>query len=94
MKRPALALLALSTAAYCADSGFDHLVKAVETHYGTRRMHIPLMGLANFVVKVARPAGTSGFKMAIFENLNAEGGDWAELDRFVLGAHGTWRDPR
>ena len=66
----ALLLLAGGAAASAADRDFDRVVKAIESHYGTRRTHIPLMGVANFFVKVARPAGTSSFHLAIFENLD------------------------
>ena len=78
-------LLVASAAAWGADREFDQLVKGIETHYGTSRMHIPLMGAANLVVKVAHAAGTSGFKLAVFQNLDssAEYGDQADLDRLM-----------
>jgi len=65
-----------------ADRAFDRIVTAVESHYGVKRMHIPLMGVANLFVKVAHPAGARSVKIAIFENLNAGGryGDPADLD--------------
>ena len=78
-------LLAAASVAYGADREFDRLVNAIETHYGVKRTPIPLMGLANFVVKVARPAGAHGFKLAIFENLRSSNHPtepW-ERDRFV-----------
>ena len=78
-------LLAASAAAWGADRAFDRVVKGIESRYGTRRMHIPLMGLANFVVKVGHPAGASGFKLAVFQDLasSAEYGDQADLDRLM-----------
>jgi hypothetical protein len=93
MKRRLLAVLLLaSSAAVGADREFDRMVKAIESHYGVKRMHIPLMGVANLFVKVARPAGASGFKLAIFENLDSAPGyrDFADLDRFFdeLSANG------
>lgn len=77
------ALLLASVPVFGADREFDHIVKAIETHYGVKRMHIPLMGVANLFVKVARPAGASSVKVAIFEDLKAsrEDRDPAELDR-------------
>jgi hypothetical protein len=77
--------LAAAGAAYSADHEFDRVVSAVEKHYGVKRTHIPLLGLANFVVRVSHPAGTSGVKVAIFEDLpSAVGGDdLADLDRFM-----------
>jgi hypothetical protein len=80
--------LAVFLAGYaCAlggDAEFDHVVKAIESHYGTRQTHIPFMGLASFAVKVAHPAGTSGFKLAVFDDLRIRGDrDEAELDHFM-----------
>jgi len=61
----ALLLTALSVA-YAGENEFDRIVKAVQSHYGTSPTHIPLMGMANLFVKVGRPAGTTGFKLAVF----------------------------
>jgi hypothetical protein len=74
--------LAAAGAAYGAEHEFDRVVNAVERHYGVKRTHIPLLGLANFVVKVAHPAGTSGFKLAVFEDL-PEVDDQGDLDRLM-----------
>jgi hypothetical protein len=62
-----------------ADRDFDRVVKAIEAHYGTRHTNVPLMGLANFFVKVARPSGTSSFHLAVFDHLDGEDG----RDRFM-----------
>src|SRR5450432_1816489 len=79
--------LSASAAAWSAGHEFDDIVKAVERHYGTRRTHIPLMGVANLVTKVARPAGAGGFKLAIFEDLKdrPDDGGPAPLDQFMSG---------
>lgn len=74
--------LAAAGAAYTADHDFDRVVSAVEKHYGVKRTHIPLLGMANLFVKVAHPAGTSGLRLAIFEDLPSLD-DPAELDRFM-----------
>lgn len=67
-----------------AESEFDHVVRAIEVHYHTKRTHIPFLGLANVFVKVARPAGASEFKLAIFEDLDSIGDrDDRELDQFM-----------
>jgi len=78
-------LLAASAGAWAADRAFDQVVKGIEAHYGTSRMHIPLMGLANFFVKVGQPGGASGFRLAVFQNLDssAQYGDRADLDRLM-----------
>ena len=86
--RLAAALLAVSFAASGADREFDRLVKAVETHFGVKRTYIPLMGVASFFVKVARPEGARGFKLAVFEDLRApmDSEDGAVLDRIMARA--------
>ena len=91
---PVLFLAAVS-AAYAGGSEFDRIVKAIESHYGTTRTHIPLMGMANFFVKVARPAGTGGFKLAVFENLDSSPsyGRHAELDQFMRSLSGGGLHP-
>jgi hypothetical protein len=71
MKSPLLVVFLLACgAAAAADRDFDRVVKAIESHYGTRHTRIPMMGFANFVVKVARPAGTSSFHLAMFDHLD------------------------
>jgi hypothetical protein len=87
MRLRVLTLLLCSAMMSCAgpSSEFDHVVARIEQHYGVKRTHIPLMGFANFVVKVARPAGARGFKLAVFEDLrsSSEYGDTEELTRFM-----------
>lgn len=78
------AFLVASGVALVADSEFDHVVRAIETHYHAKRTHIPFLGLANVVVKVAHPAGASEFKLAVFEDLGSlSDSDDRDLDRFM-----------
>ena len=92
--------LAASGVVLMGDSEFDHVVHAIEIHYQTKRTHIPFLGLANVFVKVARPAGTSEFKLAIFEDLKSIGSrDEQELDHFMRELssgrlHRGWRRRR
>ena len=87
MRTRVLALiLAASAPALAADRGFDRLNAAVEKHLGVRRTHIPLMGLANFFVKVARPEGARGLKLAVFENVHLRPEDGAALDGIMAEA--------
>lgn len=83
-------LFAVSTAALAADREFEQIVKGIESHYGTRRLHVPLMGVANFVVKVGHPAGASGFKLAVFQDLDSSEryGDPADLEQLMNGLTG------
>jgi len=84
-------LLTAASAAYPGGGEFDRIVQAIESHYGTTRTHIPLMGMANLFVKVARPAGASGFKLAVFENLGSSPsyGEHDELDQFMRHLSGS-----
>lgn len=47
---------------------FKDVVKYIETQFGVRKTHIPMLGLANFAFKLIRPAGVKGFKLAVFED--------------------------
>lgn len=82
-------LLMAGGAAFGGEGEFDRIVKAIESHYGTHPLHIPFMGVANFIVKVAHPEGASGFKLAVFEDLkSADSREWRERDRFMDGLAG------
>jgi len=67
-----LVVLLLAPALLAADHDFDAVVRSMESHYGSKRMHIPMLGFANFLVKVAWPAGTKDFKVAIFEEIDGD----------------------
>ncbi|HLY18097.1 MAG TPA: hypothetical protein VKR61_12785 [Bryobacteraceae bacterium] len=72
-----------------SDTAFDHIVKAIESHYGTKQTHIPFMGLASFIVKVAHPEGATGFKLAVFEDLKSPDiRQWRERDSFMSSVGG------
>ena len=83
-----LAMLMASVAAFGGDAEFDRIVKAIESHYGTRPERIPFMGVANFFVKVAHPEGAAGIKLAVFEGLKdlrsaEDPADWRERDHLM-----------
>jgi len=44
-------------------------VRRIEARCQTRAVHIPLLGVANFFIKVARPSGVSDMKLAILEDV-------------------------
>ena len=96
MKAPVVtaSLLALFTAGAGgnlwagSDPEFDRIVKAIESHYGTRPLHIPFIGVADFFVKVAHPEGVGGVKLAVFEGLKDlrtadDPRDWRERDHLM-----------
>ena len=85
--------LSACTIAFAGDAEFDRITRAIETHYGTKRMHIPFLGLASFAVSIARPAGASGFKLAVFEDLKSSPADQEDLDRFMYGLNGGGLHP-
>jgi len=85
-------LLVAAVAGLAGDWDFDHVVKAIESHYGVKRMHIPFMGVANFALKMKHPAGASEFQLAVFQNLDSspsyrDPGDRDRLMQMVSG-HG------
>jgi VWFA-related protein len=60
-------LLALTPATWAQGKGFKDVVKHLQTNYRAKKTKIPMLGLANFAVKIIRPAGVKGFKVAVFE---------------------------
>ena len=80
-----LILVLLALAAPAAADEFGRLVSAIESHYKIKQTHIPMMGLANVATKLAHPAGTHGFRLAIFQDLKDCDTcfDIEELDAFV-----------
>ena len=94
MKAAAVAVCALlaSGSARAADHEFNDIVKAISEQFDTRPMHIPLMGVAKFVVKVAHPAGTKQLNLAIFENLDEDKGSGIDLlDSVRLAVGKGWK---
>src|SRR5215510_2476849 len=63
-------LVSPSFLALAKGKGFKDVVKHIETNYGAKKVRIPFLGLANFAVKLVRPAGVKGFKLAVFEDQN------------------------
>ena len=63
-------LVSPSFIALAKGKGFKDVVKHIEANYGAKKVRIPLLGLANFAVKLVRPAGVKGFKLAVFEDQN------------------------
>lgn len=69
------------------DPEFDAITKHLKAQYKAKRRKIPFMGLANFAVKIIRPAGIKSVKVAIFEELNhAPAAGNNELSAVMRGA--------
>lgn len=60
--------------ARAADPEFDAITRHLKLFYHAKRVSIPFLGLANFFVKIIRPAGVKSFKVAIFEDLDFAAG--------------------
>lgn len=60
--------VAASTLAFAGDPEFHAVVHAIESQYGVRHAHIPMLGFALFFV---RPEGVSGMKLAVFEDFHS-----------------------
>ncbi|HKQ99414.1 MAG TPA: hypothetical protein VJT09_02005 [Pyrinomonadaceae bacterium] len=67
-------LAASAPAARADDPEFDAVTKHIKSFYKAKRVSIPFLGLANFFVKIIRPAGVKSFKVAIFEGLDFAAG--------------------
>lgn len=61
-------MLAPSFNAAAKGKGFKDVVRHIEKQYGAKKTRIPMLGLASFAVKLVRPAGVKGFKLAVFED--------------------------
>ncbi len=48
--------------------GFKDVVKHIEKNYQAKKTRVPMLGVANFFVKIIRPAGVKGFKVAVFQD--------------------------
>ncbi|HEX8843396.1 MAG TPA: hypothetical protein VF791_02075 [Pyrinomonadaceae bacterium] len=69
------------------DPEFDAITKHIKLRYNAKRISIPFLGLANFFVKIVRPAGVKSFKVAVFENLElASGGADTGLSQVMRNA--------
>jgi hypothetical protein len=91
-----LSMLEFTAAATRAnDRAFSAVATHLKTRYRARERRIPFQGLANFAVKLARPAGVKSFKVMIFEDLHETtalaGG--AELNAILSGALGKEWQP-
>src|SRR5512133_1105945 len=100
------AIVFLCGPALAGDREFDAIVHRMEARYDTRRTRIPFFGLANFAVKVIRPAGASDLKLAVFEDIRrpmltdeedfnslvqeALGQDWRPLVRVTDRRNNEW----
>ncbi len=89
-----IALLAApSLQALAKGKGFKDVVRHIETNYGAKKVRIPMLGLANFAVKLIRPAGVKGFKLAVFEDQDFSSRPGAaSFDAVMREAYdGDWR---
>lgn len=64
-------------AARADDPEFDAITQHLKSQFNARRVNIPFLGLANFFVKIVRPAGVKSVKVAIFEDLSLAPGQGA-----------------
>src|ERR1700679_3062180 len=74
-----LILLAIWIPAVVPAGDFNGLVRAFSRQTGAQQTRIPFLGLARFVVAAAHPAGTSEFKLAVFENVQGRQSDFVNV---------------
>lgn len=88
---PIAGLVALSFPAAAGDRDFNAVVRSVERNLHVHRTHIPLFGLAKFLVRVSHPAGARQLDMAIFEDVRLEEHSIQRLDTAIRSAiDGHW----
>lgn len=89
--RRLLALMSLAAALPLAShaSEFDWLVREFSRQSASKPMHIPLFGLARFVVATSHPAGTSELHLAVFQDVDIESERFSQLTDSVVGA--AWK---
>ena len=91
MKRMAVVLLILCLPAPAVShaSEIDRVARAVEAQLGVRRTHIPMLGFAMFVGKVATGFQMPGAKLAIFEDERLSNCTPLQLESAVSTALGS-----
>ena len=69
------------------------MVRTIETQYGVHHMRIPFLGFATVCLKIAGIPGTSGLKLAVFDQLPKESGvsDEALQESIEAAIGDTWR---
>jgi hypothetical protein len=72
-----------ATPVWADDAAFSAVSKQLKARYHAKKRKIPFLGLANFAVKIIRPAGVKSFKLEVFEELDTSVGanakDWSAL---------------
>jgi len=69
-------------------SDMNRVVRAVETDLGVRHTHIPMLGAALFMTKVATGFQMPGVKLAVFEGANLSERSPEELEQAAFNALG------
>jgi hypothetical protein len=66
-------------------SEFDWLVREFSRQSTSKPMHIPLFGLARFVVATAHPAGTSELHLAVFQDVDIPSERFSQVTDALVG---------
>jgi hypothetical protein len=74
-------------------SDMSRVVRAVENDLGVRHTHIPMLGMAMFVGRVATGFQMPGVKLAVFENEKLSQSSPQQLERTVWNALGPEWNP-
>lgn len=95
MRRTALVVVALCLAGPVVShaSEMDRVARAFEAQLGVRRTHIPMLGFAMFVGKVATGFQMPGAKLAVFEDKRLSNCTSQQLQSAVSSALGPEWSP-
>lgn len=83
-----VAIICLTAPFAAHASEMDRVARAVEAQLGVRRTHIPMLGFAMFVGKVASGFQMPGAKLAVFEDERLSNSSPQDLERAVSNALG------
>ena len=74
-------------------SDMSRVIRALEVDLGVRHTHIPMLGIAMFVGKVASGFQMPGVKLAVFEDATLSQRSSAEIEHAMLNALGSQWSP-
>ncbi len=81
-------MLCLAAPVVSHASEMDRVARAIEAQLGVRRTHIPMLGFAMFVGKIASGFQMPGAKLAVFEDGRLSSSSPQDLERAVSSALG------
>ncbi len=73
----------------CPASDFDWLVREFSRQSSAKAVHIPLFGVARFVVAAGHPGGTSELHLAVFQDVELQPQRFTQITDSLVGSSWT-----